>query len=554
MFSLTNKDCQLNLFSSTHTFLSGRSLKVYEDSRGWHNLFREQVTLRIDENIFRPLFCNDNGAPNVSIRVLISMMILKESRGWSDLQLFEECRFNILVRSALGLSNMDDPLPALSTYYLLRKRIVDWEKEGHENLIEEVFSQVTQSQVIEYQISGKNIRMDSKLIGSNIAWYSRYELIHEILRKAYPCIKSQLCSLLLSESELALMERIAGECGDKVVYRSSKAEVESKMAELGMLIYKLKRQMNDHPSENMQTLFRVFQEQYIENEGNIMPRRKEEITADSIQSPHDTDCHYRNKDGNKIKGYSINVTETCDTDHLNLITNVQVDVASSADCNFLEQAITSTQAIVAQKIATVNTDGAYHSPENQDYCKEKEIDLVLGAIQGKPPRYDLVLDENNQLAVTDLQTNTIIPSIKITSGKKKDQIKWKIRNAEGKYRYFTQKEIDTCLLRKQIASRTVEELNVRNNVEATIFQLGYHYSNDKSRYRGLEKHKIWANARCLWINFVRILKFKLNKLFNHIQKVKNTAYLCLFVINIIETVFLMYAIKNFYPKTQRNEV
>ncbi|WP_234995087.1 hypothetical protein, partial [Alkalitalea saponilacus] len=41
----------------------------------------------------------------------------------------------------------------------------------------------------------------------------------------------------------------------------------------------------------------------------------------------------------------------------------------------------------------------------------------------------------------------------------------------------------------------------------TIFQLGYHYSNAKSRYRGVIKHQMWANIRCLWVNFVRILKY-----------------------------------------------
>ena len=47
----------------------------------------------------------------------------------------------------------------------------------------------------------------------------------------------------------------------------------------------------------------------------------------------------------------------------------------------------------------------------------------------------------------------------------------------------------------------------RNNVEASIFQLGYHYSNAKSRYRGLIKHQMWANMRCLWVNFVRVLNY-----------------------------------------------
>jgi hypothetical protein len=51
------------------------------------------------------------------------------------------------------------------------------------------------------------------------------------------------------------------------------------------------------------------------------------------------------------------------------------------------------------------------------------------------------------------------------------------------------------------------ELNIRNNVEASIFQLGQRYSNSKSRYRGLIKHKIWSNMRCLWVNYVRISRY-----------------------------------------------
>ncbi len=63
------------------------------------------------------------------------------------------------------------------------------------------------------------------------------------------------------------------------------------------------------------------------------------------------------------------------------------------------------------------------------------------------------------------------------------------------------------MLRKQIAETPIETLQKRNNVEATIFQLGYHYSNAKTRYRGQIKHQMWANIRCLWINFVRILRY-----------------------------------------------
>jgi len=262
-------------------------------------------------------------------------------------------------------------------------------------------------------------------------------------------------------------------------------------------------------------------EQYQVVDSNVISRPGHEISAESLQSPHDMECHYRKKNTQQVKGYSLNVTETCDTDdNLNLVTNVLVDTAVIADCDFLQPAIESTREIVTQEIKTANTDGAYHSVENQNYCNRNNIDLILGAIQGKQSRYDLTLDETCNLTVTDLQTGLTTPCHKIESDDDEGGPKWVIRDEKGRLRYFGQKEIDTCLIRRRIAGRSQSELNVRNNVEATIFQLCYHYPNNKSRYRGLSKHKIWANVRCLWINFVRILNFTSPANIDGLRKVK----------------------------------
>src|SRR5699024_6869870 len=124
----TAKEQQLGLFTVTDNFLSGKAKTYYKKPEAWHNLFCQQVTMRIDEAPYKCLYAKTMGAPNSSVRVLIAMMILKEAYGWSDVQLFENCRYKLLVRSALGLANMDDELPTESTYYLLRKRVVEHEK------------------------------------------------------------------------------------------------------------------------------------------------------------------------------------------------------------------------------------------------------------------------------------------------------------------------------------------------------------------------------------------------------------------------------------------
>lgn len=503
MFKKTLKSHQLNIFSSPNSLFSGKTLKIYEDDHAWHNQFRKQVTMRIDEDIFSPLYCKDNGTPNAPIRVLVAMMVLKEAEGLSDQKIFENCRFNMLVRSAIGLYNADDTLPTESTYYLFRKRITDYAKEKGENLFETAFVQITKDQCAEFEISGKRIRMDSKLLGSNIAWLSRYELIHETLRLFYSQVKQ---SEKFDETTGGRLSELLKLEGNKVVYTCTCDEVRSRLLELGVLIYKILPLFSSSSSTHYQTLQQVFNEQFkVDEKKVVIAREKEELSAKSIQSPHDTDCHFRNKDEQKIKGYSINITESCDEDNtLNLIGYVDVRKASASDVDFLQVGIEKAQEVFKDKVKSTHADGAYHSPANQQYCKDNDINLYLHAIQGAKSRYQFNLSENGELIIFDTKTNLNVEYKKVTS--KDGIVKWRIET-EKNYRYFTQKDVDTYLIRKQIAETPIETLQYRNNVEATIFQLGYHYSNAKTRYRGEIKHKMWANIRCLWVNFVRILKY-----------------------------------------------
>jgi len=501
MFKKSAESIQQNLFTSGTYLLSGKSLKLYDDSLAWQNQFRNQVTMRINESLFSPLYCSDNGSPNASIRVLVAMMVLKEAQGLSDQKLYEDCRFNMLTRSALGLLNADDPVPTESTYYLFRKHVNDYAKAGNGNLFELSFAEITKSQCAEFEVSGKRIRMDSKLLGSNIAWLSRYELIHETLRMFYKDVKETHTFDKAIKEKLDMLLKTDG---NKVVCTHSSEEVKTRLQKLGELIYEILPMFQVSANPHYLTLQKVFNEQFKVGENKIVVgREKEEISAKSVQSPHDTDCHYRNKDGNKVKGYSLNITESCDEgDGLNLIGNVDVRNVSTSDVDFLQDGINSSQEVFTDPLNAVHADGAYHSPGNQEFCKDNDIDLYLHAIQGAKGRYEFDFKENGELTVLDTKTGGLVEATMITG--KNNTEKWRIKN-ERSYRYFTQKEIDANLIRKKIRETPVETLQKRNNVEATVFQLGYHYPNAKSRYRGLIKHQMWANIRCLWVNFVRIL-------------------------------------------------
>jgi len=503
MFKKSNKDPQLDVFSSITNQLQSTAYKQYSDQNHWHNQFREQISMRIDESIFSILFSNNKGAPNAPIRILVAMMILKESFGWSDSQLFEHCRFNLLTRSALGLFNMNDPLPVESTYYLFRNRIYNYQKQYGIDLMENVFGQITSEQIKEFEVNGSQIRMDSKLIGSNIAIYSRYEIIHHTLCMFFNSLNTQK-KTELQVTDLEQLKKLSEEESKKTVYRSTKEDIKNRLKPIGILIHKMLQLYSDIKTDQFYMLKRVFDEQYkVVEEGQIELRPKEEISTSSLQSPHDPDSAFRSKGNQKIKGYSVNVTETCSDEGLNLITNVIVDKANKADTSFVKPAIKATTEITGQKIKTVYADGAYHSPANDDICKN--IDMVFTGIQGAKSRYDLEMTDEG-LMVTDTYTDELIKAILVKKRKNSSEDRWRIETPKGYY-YFGQQAIQASLIRQKMKERPLEEMHKRNNVEATIFQVGYPLNNNKSKYRSLIKQKIWTCCRCLWINLVRIINF-----------------------------------------------
>ena len=235
MFKKSTTNKQLGLFTTASSLMCKRESKQYEDEKAWHMQFYRNVTCNIDEDVFRPLFDEKMGCPTKAIRQLVAMSILKEGAGCSDETLYENCRYNLLWRAALGLFNIDDQCPAISSYYRLRELICDYEEtsENHENLYEKCFQKLTAAQCKAYKVSGKTVRMDSKLISSNIAWYSRYEIIHKTLLRS---VDKGVASRISDQLVRLKAEEFLDEDASKTVYRSDSETLGRRLLDLGIVI------------------------------------------------------------------------------------------------------------------------------------------------------------------------------------------------------------------------------------------------------------------------------------------------------------------------------
>ena len=501
MFKKSTTNRQIDFLGNVSSNLDPTRVETLNDPEAWYNQFYEHVFSRFDESCFEVLYSSTMGRTNAPIRTLLSMMSLKEGFGWSDRQLYEQIGFNLLVRRALGFENLSDAPPVASTYYGFKQAVYQYHIEHGRDLIEETFKALTKSQAEFFDVDGKKIRMDSKLIGSNIVRCSRLQLIISCLQAFWKSLSEELQGRLDDDHRKALDE-LCKKKPNQIVYPLSEGEKSQKLIDLGELLLYLKRHYDDSDSDKFPLVERLLDEQYqIEGDQTKLKPGKE-ISANSIQSPHDPDAAYRKKSKQTVNGYSINITETCNDEGLNLILDVQTEKATQADTDFAKPAIDNAIDIVGP-VEQAYMDGAYQSPDNVEYGETKEIDMVFTGIQGAKGNFEFVKTKEG-LLVLNKSSDTVTEAIEY----KDDH--YKIKLPSGQWRYFKSEQIECFERRKALENLPPEIRNRRNNVEATIFQLSYHSRNNKTRYRGQIKTKVWATCRSAWINLIRIR--------NHVKK------------------------------------
>ena len=499
MFRRSAPSSAPDLFSSFESYFKGPKLDRLNDPAAWNHLFFEHITSKIDEDIFRVVFDPDVGRPNAPIRHLVSMMVLKEGFGWSDAQLFEQCRFNILVMGALGLVNLTDEVPVESTYYLFKQALYLYQLKTGRDLVGEIFSSLTKTQANAFGVLGQQIRMDSKLIGSNIALCCRLQLVMGCLQGFWGSLDKDQKERLSATDQQVLDDLLKVKC-HQAVYGLTSGEKGEKLQEYGQLLSRLQETYTEKDSDRYGLIVRVFEDQYtvMSSPKEVLPKPPKEIASSSLQSAHDEEAAFRRKGKDKVKGYSVNLTETCGEDGLNLITDVDVKPATSPDNAFVQAAIQRTQQVVGD-VVEVSMDGAYNDQSNAEYAKEHDKQFYYSGLQGTPGRFIYERTEKG-VTVTDQQTGEVHIAQEYKPGKYKIIV-------DGKPRYFKEQHIDNYLKRKQIEALPDHIRNRRNNVEASIFQLSYYTKDGKTRYRGLRPHRLWAHCRGLWVNLVRIKNY-----------------------------------------------
>lgn len=525
MFRESKRHLQPVLISNVND-LPEKQKKRLEQS--WAGTFFREVFSHIPETLFAELYSDIPSRPNVPVRFLVSLELLKQNRGWSDEEVYDEYTYDMQVRYAVGVHQLGEQDFDLRTLYYFRERLSRMAQETGRDLITEAFEAMTDGQAKRLKVRLGKQRMDSVLISSNIRRMSRLQLLVEVLQRVHR---------MLSEEDKRKWEKdftpyLEGSSG-KFVYQVKGKDVSEYLQVVGVLMIRLlkrlEKQYGKEPAYGV--LRRVFAEHFREGRKRIVVKGNGELSAQSLQSPDDLEATYREKGGKGYQGYAANVTETCDPkNEVQLITKVQVAPNTTDDSQFLAEAAPSLKARTG--VDEMHTDGAFGGPAADAVLREEGIRLRPTGIRGREPdpkRVHLVdfrihwdrhqepsslrcpqgcrgevrrIGRSGRYAAEFARV-----SCKGCSFLKQCKVAWGKR--EEKYRFpFTKEEAETAERRRGIQKTRQAKRNLRAAVEATVRCLKLPFRGGKASVRGQPRITQVIAASAAMINARRIHRFE----------------------------------------------
>ena len=543
MFRLSSTE-QGNMLNPLNN-ASLQAQKAVENSRA--KLVGDFVYPNVDEGKFAPFFSENGSRPNISIRRYVSALILKRMYRMPDETMLEFLRSGAM-NFQYALHTLDEESQPLSVSSLrrFRRKIEAYNQEHDCDLIKEEFKRISRSLALDMGVLHEDpnanetdeevavVRMDSMEIEAHARSMTRIEILYMtvvimiryLLRKDYGhIIPEELGHYLQDGDHNRVMYYRISEDKKAGVQDTRVSETINEMILLQNALFEnfSLKFLQDIPE--YQTFQRVLEEQTVQDEaGNRVPKKKEDISADSVQNPFDTTATYRYKRG-QHHGFVLNLGEACDDNGNGIIIEAQIEANTTSDQKMLEAYLKSLPDDGPKQ--TMPVDGAYYTEELQKLAASKNVELQPTALTGKVPNDvigDFVLnDEQTEIETcpagispTSCRHNpnngeitATMPDNCCANCPNRDQCKAKVNDKKKK---STVKVTGTAVNRARRArSFSTDDgkanANRRNGVEGIMSVMRRKYGVDNIPVFGLERVKTWIWSTLLAYNLVKYQKF-----------------------------------------------
>lgn len=480
--------------------------------------FYEEVFREIDEKAFGVLFDEKTGRPNAPVNCLVGAMVLRQLRGWTYEELFDNIDFNVLTRLALGMTDMAETPFCAATLFNFQNRVVEYEREEKKNLLETVFERLTSKQLKRLGLKTGVQRSDSFRALSNVVRYGRLKLLIETLRRFVRILEEE------DKQEFAeLLDPYGSETSEGYVYRVHDSDLPAELKAVAKVYAGLHRAVGDRYAQRAEyvNFDRLFKEQIEITKKGPKLRRPKKLKSSGLQSPDDPEATYSKKNGEHNIGYKVNVTETADPENdVNLITDAAVDANNVGDGPMLAARMDVLKERTPE-LDEMHTDGAYGGEALDPKMKEHDVFHVeTGSNAGKakvPMKYERVDEGGYKVSCPGGQTAVA----ERTRTRFKAEFDKTIcadcpflENCQTEARkacrtlYFQESWAEGSIRSRNVELIPERRRTVRANVEATVMEFtGMFNHKGKMPLRGKSKIRIAVLSRAIAINFGRVRRY-----------------------------------------------
>jgi transposase len=493
---------------------------------------RDEIGTIYEDAAFAELYSKE-GQPGLAPWRLALITVLQFMEGLSDRQGAEMVRSRIDWKYALGLELSDSGFD-YTVLCEFRGRLLKGSVE--ELLLDRLLEQLRERKLI--KAKGKQ-RTDSTQVIASVRLLNRLEMIGETLRAALNSLAATAPQWLVGQ----IPEEWYDLYGRRIEnYRLPEKEQarEGWALDVGVAGYSLWQTLGKNEELQwvrrlpaLEALRQVWVQQFYEEAGNVYLRTPEQLPPPGkrLHSPYDVEARYATKREVHWLGYKVHLTETCERNSPNLITQVYTTPGTVPDVKALEpiqQALVDKGLPPAQHIV----DQGYVSAEEMLKSRNQHQIELCGELREDASWQNLA---GSGYAISDFQLDWVQQQARCPEGKLSRKWTPKTDNKGCEYIQvrFAKKDCKECkakelctkraeglrklCVRPQPAYGVIEQqhqkqgtaefkelLDLRAGVEGTISQGVRVAELRECRYLGLAKTHLQQVASAVALNLVRL--------------------------------------------------
>ena len=389
----------------------------------WSFVYKDRIWPLIDEDQFKHLYAEDSGAPNISIKLKISLLIFMalDELNWRQVEFMFMRRLDWInaTYTELGKAFVDH-----TTLFKFYQQLED------DNSAYQLFADLTNTFVEVCGVSTKKQRVDSFFMLGWLSILSRYGLFKETIRVFLQALRKHKPGLYENVKNELSRDYLQN---DFDLTEKDKDKTRGRIKEMARDLHLLKSSFEHNHQirhyETFKTLVQVFEQQCVIKKKEESAPADDEPTSNKetievavatstpdpeieirekpegdkiISSPHNTDAGYTRKRKQTVVGHKGFVTETCAPDNaVQFITDVNLESAMHADAR---EILAIEQRLEDNNLEPETLYGDAGFVNGKSILESEERGIVLaGPSSGRSQSFEGFVDADRPLDIADFQ-------------------------------------------------------------------------------------------------------------------------------------------------------